>query len=328
MDPVRHRRFISALAVVIALEVAVGVVALSSRTNAVPAATSARPGSGAGDRSLGILAAGQFSHRRAAAGSSEAGQVKPASTTPSSPPPPAAGPAPGTAPPATGATSSTTTAPAVASTTAPPTTAPAAPLVTSTSRATGPATTASPPAGSAAATAHSGGHSTPSAIDDKPGDTVSDDGGNPITENRGDVVHAGAVYRPGALTLTFQVRQPGDPLKDPHWSGNYTYATWGIDTDNDGNSDYQIQYSVDQGRLGGAVLSAAKPNGPAVCQLSSATYGPDGYSATVDPACIGNPASVAFRVKVLYDTDPGNDAAEVASDSAPDAGWAPAVMRP
>jgi len=92
--------------------------------------------------------------------------------------------------------------------------------------------------------------------------------------------------------------------------------------------DFEIQYYYDAGSFGGSVDRPGDAAAPSVCGVSAATYGPDGYSVTVDPACLGNPAAVAFSATMYYDTNPKNDNADVASDVAPNGGMSFPVNRP
>jgi hypothetical protein len=165
-------------------------------------------------------------------------------------------------------------------------------------------------------------------VTDPAGDTFVDGTQKPITESRADIVRTGAAYGPGGLTFTMQVQTPTDPRQDKKWAGESTYALWAVDTTGDGNPDFEIQYYFDSGSLGASVDRPGDANGPSVCDVSAATYGPDGYSVTVDPACLGNPAAISYRATLYYDTNPKDDNADVASDIAPNGGMSFPVARP
>jgi hypothetical protein len=126
-----------------------------------------------------------------------------------------------------------------------------------------------------------------------------------------------------------QLQRPADPRSDATWTGDSTFALWTVDTNGDTKPDYEIQLSRDGADLVAVVSPAGADTGlPAVCDDATAAYGPDGYSVTVDPACLGNPPAVAYRVTMYYDTNPKNANADVASDVAPDGGWSFPVTRP
>jgi hypothetical protein len=162
-------------------------------------------------------------------------------------------------------------------------------------------------------------------VDDPAGDTVVDGTQKAIKEPRGDILRAGAAYRAGFIAFVMQVQQSVDPRTDERWAGDWTYAVWSVDTNGDGAPDYDIQYYFLDGQLGGAV---ARPNSTdLLCDIESA-YGPDGYTAIVDPACLGNPASFSYRLTMYYDLNPKDDNADVAADVAPNGGMSFPVSRP
>ena len=160
---------------------------------------------------------------------------------------------------------------------------------------------------------------------DPVGDTNVDGTKNSIKEPRADIVRAGAGYRQGFLVFVMQVQQPVDPRTDAQWAGEATFALWSVDTNGDGTPEFEIQYYVVDGQLGGAV---SRPSSTDVLCGVEAGYGSDGYSVIVDPACLGNPASTAFRVTLYYDTNPKDANADVATDVAPSGGMSFPVARP
>jgi hypothetical protein len=162
------------------------------------------------------------------------------------------------------------------------------------------------------------------AVTDPVADTFVDGTNRPIKEARADIVRASATYRPGAITLAFQVQRPVDPLQDERWAGDATFAAWAVDTNGDGTPDYEIQFYALDGRLDGVVYRPGTTD--ALCNVTS-SYGPDGYSLVVKPNCLGNPASFAFRLAMYYDTNPKDDNADVASDVTPNGGMSFPVGR-
>jgi len=178
-----------------------------------------------------------------------------------------------------------------------------------------------PPAGTQAGVATVVAMSQP----DRVGDTTTDDQKpKPIAKPQADIVGADAAYGRSGITFKMQLAEPTDPRNGPEWASDNTYADWSVDTDLGGDPDYEIQYFVEDGKLTGDV-SRPGENGRKVCDSTSAIYGPGGYEVTVDPACLGNPVAFAYRVRMLYDTNPATDDSTVASDTAPNTGWSAPV---
>jgi hypothetical protein len=139
--------------------------------------------------------------------------------------------------------------------------------------------------------------------------------------DRADISGASVEYAPGWLRMKVQVKNPTDPLKDPAWSDK-SDAEWELDTNNDGQPDYTVEFATDQGELYGAVFDATKPDDKSKCDADSASYTPeDGYTLVIDPACIGNPKSLGFAVAIFFDTNPKDDKNPMATDRVPDQGF-------
>jgi hypothetical protein len=334
------------LAMFVALDMAVGVVALSARRDGRDRVRTTLVAGSVGipinDRTgTGVLAGANLKKRRGlknVAGSSRSVEAAPitgtsATSTSTGPRPTSPGATatsttgpkmdvratPGSSP---QGTTATTRAPASALTTGPGatssttvTTRPSATATTGPARAT--PTTAQPPA--------TGGPRHEVTLTDPVGDTNVDGTKKAIQEPRADIVRAGAAFRSGFLALAMQVQQPVDPRTDERWAGDATFALFSVDTTGDGTPDFDIQYSVSEGDLGGVVTKPASTD--VLCEIEGA-YGPEGYSAIVDPACLGNPASITFRVALYYDTNPKDDNADVASDVAPNGGMSFPITKP
>lgn len=188
----------------------------------------------------------------------------------------------------------------------------------------------SPTTTAAAATspAATGDQGRPGTLADPAGDTVADGSGRPLSDPRGDIVRAGAVYGPAGVTFALQVQRPADPRADERWAAASTYAQWEVDTNGDALPDFEVQYFfVDADNLGGSVSKPGDGGAP-LCAVNSGTYSDDGYKLTVDPACLGDPASVAYRASLYYDTNPTDENAEVVTDTAPNGGWSTPIARP
>jgi hypothetical protein len=322
VGPVRQRQLIRLSSVLVALNLAAGLtVVYAHATGAAdrqprarvvagaPPATGTATTAGSAGASGGALAAGHFSNRR--------GSDTTSSTT-------AAGPGP-TSPAATAPAPAVTGSSAPVVTTGPPAT-------TATTRGPGAATpTTSPDETTTTAGKTPAAGSTPGSgeVTDPAGDTFVDGTSKRVTEARADIVAAGAAFGPGGVTFTVQVRQPDDPRTDPKWSSDATFITFDVDTTGDGKPDFEVQYGYDGTQFTGQVTHPGDDDSvPALCNATTAGYGAAGYSVTIDPACLGNPTSLAFRVTTYYDTNPKDDNADVASDVAPDGGMSFPVTRP
>ena len=144
-----------------------------------------------------------------------------------------------------------------------------------------------------------------------------------------DITKATAEYRPEGLALTVAVQEPVDPLADDSWSADGTFLSWELDTTGDGEDDYEVSYHIQGAGLTGEVTKTATESSSVVCPISAGTFTPAaGYTAVVDPSCLENPRSIAYRVTYYYQTDPRNDDAPVITDTAPDQGMTPMVSAP
>jgi hypothetical protein len=162
---------------------------------------------------------------------------------------------------------------------------------------------------------------------DPAGDAVVDGTQDPIKEGRVDIVRTRAVYEPGRITFTVQVDEPSDPSTDERWASDSTFANWEVDTNGDGQADFEVQYYIDEGTYGGVVSKPGAAEPEIACEVETADYGPEGYSITVPASCLGDPASLQYRVTMFYDTDPKDENADVGSDVAPNGGMSFPISR-
>ncbi len=314
MGPVRRKQFTRALTVLVSADLVAGVGALCIRS-ATAGAIGRRPAAApVADQAAptGMLGVGHFSHRRVigtATTAPAATAVAAAPVTTGRAPAPA-----GILPvPSPKSTATPPAAPGPAS--GPPSSAPPS----DPQRADGAPAPASPaPAGSAVQ---------PVLVDDPAGDTVVDGSGASRAEPAADIVSTRAAYQSGAIVLAVGVRQPSDPAQDPHWASDNTYLVWEIDTNGDGTPDFQVQYFLDSGA---PVAGVSHPNDTDAASLcpTEAGYSAAGYTVAFDPACVGRPASFAYRVTIYYDTNPKNEDADVVTDVAPNGGLSRPVARP
>jgi hypothetical protein len=209
--------------------------------------------------------------------------------------------------------------------------------------ATGPATGSGPTGGSP-----SGGGPTPTTapggvnptgtppakgpatvtLTDKTGDVVADGTGTTMNEPRADIVKAQANWTAKALVLAVQVAQPVNPGQDPNWASQSTYMDWLLDTNGDGNADFEVQYFFDpKSGVVADVTKAGDTSGTSACG-GEAGYTADGYTVAIDPACLGNPVSVSFKATSYYDPNPSNPNGSLATDTSPDGGFSGPVSKP
>lgn len=358
MGPVRHQRLITVLAIFVACDIAAGVVAVSARSGTASSADAAGRTSHAGDRagesgaagetSGGILAGGQFIHRRRSAGGATPDTTAATAPTPASPTTDAADPATTASGPAAarattpstaraGATTTSTSRP-VTSSTAPPATAANAGAGTTATTAprTGgaPGGAAQPGAngangadGSSAAGAPGASTGSTAAFTDRTGDTTAQGTGKKLAQPRADLVQSHASYTDKAIIFAVRTDQWVDPRQDPNWASDSTYVGWEIDTNGDGTPDYDVQYFLSEGTPVAGVSRVGDTEGDSLC-AAEAGFTADGYAVAFDPACVGKPASFSYRVTMYYDTNPKNEDADVATDVAPDGGLSRPIARP
>ena len=336
MGAVRHRQLIQGLSFLVAMNLAVGIVALAVRSDDRRERRTLAAGSVAipiDPDNTGILAGGSFSNRRGSGSTSAPTSAQqPSSTTNTTAfatPGTAASPTTGRPAATTGSSGPAPTSPVTPTTQRPPGTSPPSTAATTSTTGRATSTTKAPPATTATSgPAAGGGQPGASSLTDPAGDTTVDGTSDPIKEGRADIVRAGAYYTSNQIILAMQLAQPTDPRTDSHWTGDSTFASWSLDTNGDGKSDYDVQFFFDEGQIGGTV-SRPGSNGPDVlCDVTQAAYNADGYGVTVDPSCVGNPASFTYRLEMNYDTNPKDENADVAFDATPNGGWSFPVARP
>jgi len=363
VGPVRQK-IIQTLAFVVAIDMAIGVVAVYARndrgTTVTAAASLSQSGIGtpAGAAGTGgdggILAGAQFRNRRgsntpadgtaasAPQTSVTSGQTSSSSTATA----PAAGGQRGTSTsagrgaPAAGRSTTNSTrpaSPAPGDPGAPPTTSgPGATVTTEPPVETdpvdpGPAGPAPTPTTATTATtrpkAPSGPKTPKLAIDDRAGDPVIEGTTTPASQPRADLVQTQANYTAKALLLTAKTVDTVQPKDDPRWLSDSTFVSWELDTNGDGGIDYEVQFFFADGGLVAGVSRPGDADSQSVC-AAEAGQTADGYTVGIDPGCLGNPASFNYRVTTYYDTDPANENADVITDVTPDGGLSRPVSRP
>jgi hypothetical protein len=165
-------------------------------------------------------------------------------------------------------------------------------------------------------------------VGDRAGDTTADSTGNALAQPQADIVKAQANWSAKAVVFAVQVAQPVNPAQDKNWAADSTYIDWLLDTNGDGGPDFEVQYYFDpKGGLVADVSRAGDTTGASVCP-AEAGYTADGYTVAIDPACLGNPAGVSFRVTTYYNPDPSNPNGDLATDTSPDGGYSGPVSKP
>jgi hypothetical protein len=360
-----RQQLIRLVACLVAINLAIGVVALLARNDGASTARLAAqsshaappsagpPGPATSTQSGSILAGGSFSKRRRATGQS-AGPAATGTTATAARALPSTGAAPSTRPPArsTGGSSPSKARPAApaaggrGTTTSPP--GPASASIPPPSAGAGePATTGGPateadnqaPTGAAPANSSTTPTSAPkktqapsttsgvwTVIEDASGDTVVDDNGPPRANPRADIVQSRVANTTKAIGFAVKVAEPVDPLRDPNWASPATFVEWEVDTTGDGTPDFSVQYFVEGGKLVGGVYKAGNTAGQPACE-AEAGYMSDSYVAGVDPACLGSPTSLSYRASIFYGTDPKNENADVITDASPDGAMSGPVPR-
>jgi hypothetical protein len=159
------------------------------------------------------------------------------------------------------------------------------------------------------------------ATTDPQGDTVDDQGTPAPNQPGGDVLEVTARLSSGRLALGIKVAAPTDPRTDPHWDGA-SFAAWAVDTNGDSSPEFLVGYGRDpeRGLVARVSRTGDEPDAAPACEGEAGTA-PDGaYTAVIPVDCLGNPAAVGYGAAVTWDTDPGDPAAPVTQDVAPDGG--------
>jgi LPXTG-motif cell wall-anchored protein len=166
----------------------------------------------------------------------------------------------------------------------------------------------------------------PAALTDPVGDVNNRDTNAGLQSAPTDIVSATVDSGAQGIVLTFKTQTMGDPATDANWASPNTFVSWQIDSNGDGKVDDLIRYSADRAAPGGIVSDLTHWSGPGIpakhCDATGAFDAATGYTLTVAPSCLGNPASVTYRVQLTYDTSPAAAKPPLAFDVLPDQGLA------
>jgi hypothetical protein len=166
----------------------------------------------------------------------------------------------------------------------------------------------------------------PAAVTDALSDVINRETNAKLASAPTDIVSATVDSGAQGIVLTFKTQEAANPAADTHWASPNTFVSWQIDSNGDGKVDNLIRYSLDRdtaGRIVGDLTHWAGPGQPAKHCDVPATFDPaTGYTLTVAPACMENPAAISYRVQLTYDTNPGGTKPPLAFDVIPDQGLA------
>jgi hypothetical protein len=166
----------------------------------------------------------------------------------------------------------------------------------------------------------------PASITDPVGDTINRDTNDKLASAATDIVSTTVDSGAAGIVLSFKTQQMTDPASDPHWASPNTFVSWQMDSTGDGKVDDLIRFSVDRDKPGALLADLTHWSGPGKpaqhCDAQAAFNPTTGYSITVAPSCMGNPASISYRTQLTYDTDPGAAKPPLAFDVVPDTGLA------
>jgi hypothetical protein len=166
----------------------------------------------------------------------------------------------------------------------------------------------------------------PAPITDPTGDVINRDTNAKLTSAATDIVSATVDSGAQGIVLTFKTAQMGDPATDPNWASPNTFVSWQIDDNGDGKVDDLVRFSADRETPGGISGDLTHWTGPGIpakhCDAQAAFDPTNGYSLTINPTCMGSPASITYRVQLTYDTDLAPTKPVLAFDVAPDQGLA------
>jgi hypothetical protein len=166
----------------------------------------------------------------------------------------------------------------------------------------------------------------PAALTDPVGDVINRDTNARLQSGPTDIVAASVDSGAQGIVLTFKTQAMSDPATDPNWASPNTFVSWQVDDNGDGKVDDLIRYSADRSTPGGIVSDLVHWGAPGVpakhCDATGTFDAVNGYTLTVNPSCLANPASITYRVQLTYDTDLAPTKPVLAFDVLPDQGLA------
>lgn len=136
-----------------------------------------------------------------------------------------------------------------------------------------------------------------------PADDVVDleDDLSSIDEPRGDIVEHCANHGISSVTLQATMDEPTDPSADINWAASL--LGWFIDTDDDGEGEFFVQVSQDEGGDIAATVEDRRGEGAAetACDGLYFSYEDGAITARFGRDCIDNPDTIAVSPGMIYD---------------------------
>jgi len=126
----------------------------------------------------------------------------------------------------------------------------------------------------------------------------------PTATPAADITSSTATFKPNEIAFTLVTVSPEDPRLSPNWAQPTTQISWLVRTAAAApDFDYEVRYHVINGALAANVYSAADP-ATALCAATKVDYSGKTYRASIDPGCIGRPASMTFGSVLRYQLNP------------------------
>lgn len=160
-----------------------------------------------------------------------------------------------------------------------------------------------------------------SEIKDPANDVVNADTGESVNAPAADIASASVEKFADRLELNYRIHGFVDPTTDGGWGSGDTFSAFDLDVNRDGKTDFAVEYGSDGGKLYADVYKINGDNADLACS-GEAGYFNNAYTVKVPLSCLGNPREVKYRVATFYDTDPDTELSVVASDVAPNSGFA------
>jgi hypothetical protein len=156
------------------------------------------------------------------------------------------------------------------------------------------------------------------------------DGTDAAVPGRADITAVSADYRPDGIMFSVMVREPVDPLADPNWTAADTFLSWDVDTTGDGVEDWDMSYSVRNGKIVGEAEKIAKAGEETrQCYVPDVGYSAEaGYTMLIKSQCLGEVKTANYRVGFSYNTNVNDEVAPTFMDNAPEQGMAAPLGEP
>lgn len=166
----------------------------------------------------------------------------------------------------------------------------------------------------------------PAAVTDPAGDVINRETNDKLQSTPTDITSVTVDSGAQGIVLAFKTQEAPDPVTSTNWASPNTFVSWQVDANGDGKVDNLIRYSLDRdtaGRMVGDLTYFVGPGQPAKhCDIPATYNAATGYTLTIPPDCMGNPAAISYRVQLTYDTNPGGTKPPLAFDVVPDQGFA------